>query len=960
MALVLLLVGLLAPLGAQGARPSLRTIGSAEGLLPGEVHALAQGPDGRIWIGGAEGLWTWDGRRARRQDGGEIRRLIKDIEVLDTHTAWVRLRTGEVLSVGPQGVHTIHGPDGQPLIAAGLTQDAAGRPVVLHRGRIDRYRDGFWEALVQDRDLWRAWVFEAVGTDRFLVSAARSWWLVDVRGSKERIWVSPDYGFRADVSVSDGRMILGDRSGSHRLTDLQGRRLDGWIWTRPWGLALGQGTVWMSSGRGVYWRHADGARGRWSDTQGFRGGGDLIVDREGNLWVGRFSGLAEVPSPDILHWDHREGLSSHLYRYVVPVDGGVVVTSWGSLEAIHGQDWRAELLSSEDQGGFVASQVCRDGEGGVWASRSGDDTTRGLVRVGPSGDLERVPARVVYSSFEACSPDGAGGVWITSQDGLHHVGGDVEPARAPLPRLPRTYRALHVDPDGLAWVGAGPRICHARLTPRQEPTDPVPDWQCESLPAGTLVRRLLRTPQGWLWASTHHRGVWVRTERGWRPLPGLHDRPSGRLRGLAPAREQGIWIGGLGTLQRVLPDPDDPLEYTVLEDLTDWVGPLVGSINDLAEDPDGALWLAHTAGIARVPPSARHAQLDPPVVTLREVLIDGVPATAPLHFPAADSTARLAYLAPSFRAPDLLRFRTRVDQQPWSPPAEDATFDLRSVPPGRHTFHVSATLDGRTWSAPHRVRLVVPRPLYARLELWLAVLVALALLAIAVVRVRLGLALREERLRTRIALDLHDEVGAGLASIGMLGDLTRRELPEDARRSISDDIVSTTDELSDSLRGIVWSLQPRSSTLEALGWYLADRARNILPELALSGAIDVHIDAGASDVRLPLETLRAAQLIGVEALHNVAKHARADRVGLTVERRQGRWCIEVADDGRGLHDSGPTAVGHGLGLRGMRERAREIGADVVIASREPSGTRVELRLPHARRWGWGSGWGRAG
>ena len=216
-------------------------------------------------------------------------------------------------------------------------------------------------------------------------------------------------------------------------------------------------------------------------------------------------------------------------------------------------------------------------------------------------------------------------------------------------------------------------------------------------------------------------------------------------------------------------------------------------------------------------------------------------------------------------------------------------------------------------------------------------------------RVRADMALRLERLRSRIALDLHDQVGAGLGSIGLLGGLLGRPgLPAPAATEAARRVAATAEDLGLVLRGIVWSLRPESARLDLLGAHLAERARGLLP--ALDGVGRLEIVVPDDRVVVDLDVLRATQLIGLEALHNVAKHANATWARLAIEPIEaGRWRLVVEDDGVGVGEGLSARVDGGNGLRGMRARAAELHLPIAIGPRDGKGTRVAFEF-RPQRW----------
>ena len=164
---------------------------------------------------------------------------------------------------------------------------------------------------------------------------------------------------------------------------------------------------------------------------------------------------------------------------------------------------------------------------------------------------------------------------------------------------------------------------------------------------------------------------------------------------------------------------------------------------------------------------------------------------------------------------------------------------------------------------------------------------------------------------------------------------------------IADQIGDSASELASSLADIVWSLRRDSGSIEALASHLAERGGRMFPDGRLQ--LETEFPDPWPDTSLGLAVRRNLQRIGVEALHNVAKHADARRVRLGFAQRGSRWILWVEDDGKGLGDRGEARGDGGVGLSSMRARAAEIGAEIVWSEPPGGGTRVAVRFDPAAR-----------
>jgi two-component system, NarL family, sensor histidine kinase DevS len=193
-----------------------------------------------------------------------------------------------------------------------------------------------------------------------------------------------------------------------------------------------------------------------------------------------------------------------------------------------------------------------------------------------------------------------------------------------------------------------------------------------------------------------------------------------------------------------------------------------------------------------------------------------------------------------------------------------------------------------------------------------------------------------EQERRRWARELHDETLQGLAALGVLissGLRVGGAGLEQAARQVQEQI---TTEVA-NLRALIAELRPPA--LDELG--LTAAIESLAERTATVEGLEVDLEVAIGEERLDPEAETAAYRLVQEALTNVAKHARADRVAVRVHAAGERLALEVTDDGRGFDAARPGA---GFGLEGMRERAGLMGGTLHIASGE-AGTTVRVELP---------------
>jgi signal transduction histidine kinase len=217
--------------------------------------------------------------------------------------------------------------------------------------------------------------------------------------------------------------------------------------------------------------------------------------------------------------------------------------------------------------------------------------------------------------------------------------------------------------------------------------------------------------------------------------------------------------------------------------------------------------------------------------------------------------------------------------------------------------------------------------------------------AYALYRFRVAQIVAVERVRARIAADLHDEVGSALSRIALLSEVAQRHASARTGASVPDGsagalerIATVARETGAAMSDIVWTINPRRDSLGDLGVRLRSYAADLLSAQDIE-CIFATPDAQL-DLRLPLETRRELLLAAKEAIHNAARHSRARRVQIDLRQEKSAVLFRIEDDGIGFD---PNAEYAGHGIAGMRSRAARAGGGLRIERLRP-GTRLELRF----------------
>jgi signal transduction histidine kinase len=203
-------------------------------------------------------------------------------------------------------------------------------------------------------------------------------------------------------------------------------------------------------------------------------------------------------------------------------------------------------------------------------------------------------------------------------------------------------------------------------------------------------------------------------------------------------------------------------------------------------------------------------------------------------------------------------------------------------------------------------------------------------------RYRVSKLLELERLRLRIAADLHDEIGSYLGSIALESEITHRKLQvSDEVKQRLEKIASMSRRTAEAMRDIVWVINPEHDSMETLELKLKEVAAQLLKDTSHS----IIVSSDTPSDNLDLDFKRNFYLVYKEALHNILKHAHATHVDITIGHQKKQLMLKIVDNGVGFDEQ---TVLHGNGLKNIRTRAAKMGAHLSLTSVPGKGTTIEL------------------
>ena len=958
-----------------------------QGLPHNTVNAILQTRDGYLWVGTAGGLVRFDGLNFTLI-GDETAPGLKDARV----TALLEDRAG-VLWIGTQGggVFRLHHAAAERLTTVegladnavtSLAEDTAGTVWLGTQRGLNRWRN-------QRLELFASNILRA-GDAVVALHAGRSgaMW-VTTRAEVYKLQGEVAELFRLANSPPDSagelRGAYEDRAGNlwtYSATFLlnlsQDRRYNAFrsldpASSRVWTISeQDDGTFWIgTSGRGL----VRFFQGRF-DVVGTREGLDqcdvraLFADHEGNLWIGTSgNGLARLRVRQWRIFTGTDGLiSPKLTTLAMEPSGQLWIgTEDAGVVRFNGTRFEAFAPGVPFNRTMHIQSLCVDRSGALWAGTWGDGVIRALgERQWRFSTAEGLSDDVVM--VVAAEPN-ADAVWAgTRSGGLHRITetnitsfGVAEGLTGEAIRclLFTQSGRLIIGSDGGGLVGwYGQRLA---LVPSPAAI------------AAQAVRCLREDRAGQLWVGTSGAGVFCRAGGNWVNLTTANGLASDFIGEIVQDGAGHFWFGSdQGVFQVRAPEMQAFLKGTsrTVTSVLSARGQGTAEVKSAAGGPAalltpaGALWFASNGGLLLVDPFNIKAAAAPRVM-IERVLVDGQSVqlaehatdTTPIQLGPGVRSLDFAFTAISFNAPEKTRFRHKMEgfDTDWVQSDVARRVHYGPLPPGSYRFRVIACSADGVWGQEGAVvSLVVLPPIWR--AWWFITLSSAALVGgiwlvvryVSLRRLRAQLKESEqrramERERTRIAQDMHDEIGSKLTRISFLSEVVRNGTAgsgEDGPTVTA--IADTSRELLLALDEIVWAVNPRNDNLEHLAGYLEQYAREYFLQTPVECGITVPPDL--PKVELSAELRHNVFLAFEEALGNTLKHADPSRVDITMTVHGAEFEIVVQDDGRGFVADEMARAGRN-GLNNMRARLRTVGGECVTESQPGQGTAVRLRCP---------------
>ena len=757
------------------------------------------------------------------------------------------------------------------------------------------------------------------------------------------------------------------------------------------------GNIWSTS-ENFLLEFSDGVLHLHTDAEGLPNVmGRMGEDVAGNLWIGGQAGVARLDRNGLVTFRTPDGVNSPRFFAITEGSDGTLYLGGRDfyLNRFDGKKFKTLRPRIAPNAQYLwTSRFAFLSSNGDWWILTTDKLYR-FSGVADFSDLEHLPPTKIYTTADGLKSNGmfqifedsAGDIWVSTKGSISAAHGVArlkngeekfqvftEAEGFPKGKAPSSFVE---DSFGNIWIGFyeggvvrfdGDRFEYFGTN--------------EGFPAAGLISDLHIDTKGRLWLGSSVGGLIRVDDPGAKTLSFVYlttadGLVSNNVRTVTEDRFGRIYIGTASGVDRISPDTGRIKHYSVNDGLA------ADFVVDSHLDKNGNLWFATNNGVSRLIPLPDERSTAPRIL-LGGLRIAGVEQAISklgntviekgelIH---TENNLQIEFFGLDFRAGESLRYKYKLEgaDTDWSEPSEQRSVTFANLSPDTYRFLVLAVnSEGVTSETPAVVSFRILPPVWQRW--WFILFCSLLATAIIILLYRyrtarlreINLALAEanraeealrksreerinelEKVRSRIATDLHDDIGSSLTQIAILSEVAQAQ----SKNGISEPlkvISNVSNELVNTMSDIVWSINPAKDHLADL----TQRMRRFASDVLSAKGISLTFKSPNQDDEISIGTnlRREVFLIFKETVNNIVKHSEAEKVEIKLQISGEYLIMEIQDNGKGFdltkrNDEFLSDETGGNGILNMRKRAREMNGVVEIVSEPGLGTKINLRLP---------------
>ncbi len=746
-------------------------------------------------------------------------------------------------------------------------------------------------------------------------------------------------------------------------------------------------TIWIAtySGLSAYQPNTDNFKVYLADnkdehTLGNNSVMSLYEDRSGVLWIATYGGgLNTLDHGDKKFMIYQQNFDSD-YVTNFPLElyknheGNILIGTFGAgvkLLAPETGEFKTYLFNKvQNKGHYFNACYCifEAADGRLWVGTSTDglhtlDLKSGLFTIWHSNSNNA--DTVAYNQINCIAEDNTGQLWLGTNSGLkcfdlktktyldfnklyndkkHLSEGDIE--------------CVYFDQDGILWFGGAAGGLKLLNTKTGGLENFMHDGGNSNSISNNVVNCFYDDGKGIIWVGTSAGlNSFDRKNKQFTAYTTRDGLPGNSVTGIVADNNGNLWLSGDEGICRFTP-PDLINAKAICRNynMSDGLPGNEYYNNTCVKGDDGTLYFGSNAGVVTFKPDdLKDNTFIPPVLitdfSLFNKIIMPNDSTGILKLPA-DETKEIklsyrqnnftfTYSALSFIHPEKNHYAYKLENydKDWIYTDASKRFaNYTNLDPGKYIFHVKASNNDGIWNeTPTEMILIITPPMWQTWWFRTLMIVFIAGLIYAGYRIRLREIVRLQNIRNKISGDLHDDIGSTLNSISVYSAVAKLDTEKQAQAL--EMIGEASRKIIDSMSDIVWTINPENDSFENIILRMRSLAFNLFR--AKNIEFTFLADESLNNIKLSIEKRRNFFLIFKESINNIIKYADATIVSIQLEKINSFIKLTIHDNGKGFDTSMPH---NGNGLNNMKNRSKEMKADLKIESEIGTGTSLELIL----------------
>ena len=708
------------------------------------------------------------------------------------------------------------------------------------------------------------------------------------------------------------------------------------------------GRLWIATSHGLVKIDPNGSWQVFLEKDGLPSSNIACIyqDKENNIWIGTALGLAKLVTKNYLRiYTFGQGVSSTKASYMLPMENKLFLIGTDTGPQLY-ETASTNFFPVSMQHNFLYTGFVKNSRPLLFFTNNN--------KFGKYDSLNRrikdFISPTATSSIVFCSV-------MDSNDIIFNGTFSGLVIRSPIKtyaynKFPYRITDLLIDKKGKLWVSTWNnglyRIDYTNI--KNSISLVVHDFS--HLLPDKNIRCIYEDGKGNIWIGTRYKGVVKLTNAGREQYKAQHfDLQSGlmsnSIRAIAESTKGCVWIGSDLGVDKLIPTDTSYRVFNFSR-----INNYFAQINAISSEIDHSLWLTTSRGFTNIIDDETEKTPPAPVYITSVSLGDTafnyhlfqVNKKAQLKY--NQNQAKFEFSAPAFINEKQILYSYRllgsVDTI-WSEPANLHTVSYASLQPGTYQFEVRTKGWNREWGTPANFAFSIRPPYWQTWWFYSLISILILLFFYALYLYRIRQLLQLQKVRNRIATDLHDDIGSTLTNINMLSEISRKNLekPYEAEKflqRITEEVTASSQALND----IIWNVNSRNDSMEEILLKMRRYAAELFDNS--NTVCHLNMDEMIAGKKLNMEQRRDVYLIYKESMNNIRKHAAANNVWIDMQLQSGKLYIKIKDDGKGFD---PFVVTDRNGLRNIRLRTDKWKGSTLVTTAPGNGSLIEIIIPLA-------------